>query len=115
MPIKVQCACGRSMLVKDELAGKLARCPDCKQPVRVPGGGGTVEPEYLDEEDDRSARRPRRVNRSIERFFPHRFRRPISNEPRGATASFSTALPLSACCSCCHASMPPPTDTVVSA
>src|SRR5438094_825249 len=60
MPIKVQCACGRSMLVKDELAGKLARCPDCKRPVRVPGGRA-VEPEYLDEdEDDRPARRPRR-------------------------------------------------------
>jgi hypothetical protein len=36
MPIKARCACGRSLVVKDELAGKLVKCPDCKEPLRIP-------------------------------------------------------------------------------
>ncbi len=38
MAIEVQCgACGRALRVKDELAGKTVRCPDCRQPLRIPG------------------------------------------------------------------------------
>jgi hypothetical protein len=36
MPITVNCACGESMRVKEEWAGRRARCPMCKQPLTVP-------------------------------------------------------------------------------
>ncbi len=36
MPVKFQCTCGRSMNVKDALAGKLVKCPACETKVRVP-------------------------------------------------------------------------------
>lgn len=38
MPITVQSACGRSFPLKDELAGKLVKCPECGEEIRVPGG-----------------------------------------------------------------------------
>jgi hypothetical protein len=50
MAIEVQCAaCGRALRVKDELAGKTVRCPDCRQPLRIPrsqpgAGPGTSPP-----------------------------------------------------------------------
>ncbi|MBI1916329.1 MAG: hypothetical protein HYS12_16595, partial [Planctomycetes bacterium] len=53
MPIKVQCDCGRTMTVRDELAGKLARCPACKRPVRVPSGKPKLQ---AGDEEDRLAR-----------------------------------------------------------
>lgn len=36
MPIQAQCACGRAINVKDDLAGKKIRCPNCKAIVNVP-------------------------------------------------------------------------------
>ena len=36
MPIPVHCDCGKSMKVKDELAGRKIRCPECKIVVVVP-------------------------------------------------------------------------------
>jgi hypothetical protein len=36
MPIPMQCSCGRAMQVKDEMAGRKIRCPDCKQVLPVP-------------------------------------------------------------------------------
>ena len=44
MTIKVQCGCGKSLQVKDELAGKRVRCPACKQAVGVPPA---LEPEEV--------------------------------------------------------------------
>jgi ribosomal protein L40E len=38
MPIKVTCQCGKSFAAKDELAGKAVKCPNCQQPLRIPGG-----------------------------------------------------------------------------
>ncbi len=39
MPIRATCeACESSFLVKDELAGKLGKCPRCGEVFRVPGG-----------------------------------------------------------------------------
>src|SRR5262245_61383971 len=39
MPIRATCeACESSFLVKDELAGKLGKCPRCGETFRVPGG-----------------------------------------------------------------------------
>jgi hypothetical protein len=36
VPIAVTCECGRAIRVKDELAGKKIRCPECKGVVAVP-------------------------------------------------------------------------------
>ncbi len=36
MPIQFACKCGRSFSVPDNLAGKAVKCPQCKQPLRVP-------------------------------------------------------------------------------
>lgn len=41
MPIKVTCQCGKSFAAKDELAGKAVKCPNCQQPLRIPGGTST--------------------------------------------------------------------------
>lgn len=42
MPITVTSACGRSFTLKDELAGKLMKCPECGEELRVPGGAGAA-------------------------------------------------------------------------
>lgn len=42
MPIAVACKCGKKFKVKDELAGKAVRCPDCKSPLKIPGAGVPV-------------------------------------------------------------------------
>jgi len=50
MPIKVKCGnadCGKTLQVKDELAGKTVRCPGCQQPLKVPAANAaaaTVKP-----------------------------------------------------------------------
>jgi hypothetical protein len=36
MPISFQCGCGRSLRVKDELAGLRVRCPGCSSILAVP-------------------------------------------------------------------------------
>src|SRR5262245_64359541 len=36
MPIEMTCACGRDLYLRDELAGKQIRCPDCQRTVTVP-------------------------------------------------------------------------------
>ncbi|MBI5368256.1 MAG: hypothetical protein HZA54_14570 [Planctomycetes bacterium] len=66
MPIRFSCACGRSIAVKDEHAGKLIKCPACAKPVRVPkeeldlkpeagelaGSGLELKPEGLEAKSD---------------------------------------------------------------
>ncbi len=39
MPIKVACKCGQQFAAKDELAGKVVKCPKCKQPLKVGASG----------------------------------------------------------------------------
>jgi hypothetical protein len=36
MAIAVTCRCGKKFKVKDELAGKVVRCPQCQIPLRIP-------------------------------------------------------------------------------
>lgn len=36
MPIAIACGCGKTGRVKDELAGKKVRCPECREPITVP-------------------------------------------------------------------------------
>lgn len=48
MPITVNCACGQSMRVKEEWAGRRARCPMCKQPLTVPDPSKRPDEEVID-------------------------------------------------------------------
>ncbi|NUN49199.1 MAG: hypothetical protein HUU15_10265 [Candidatus Brocadiae bacterium] len=41
MPIATSCDCGRQLNLKDELAGKTVKCPQCGNPLKVPGGKAT--------------------------------------------------------------------------
>lgn len=36
MPIAVACPCGKQLRAKDSHAGRTARCPQCREPVRIP-------------------------------------------------------------------------------
>jgi hypothetical protein len=36
MPIRVKCACGRSLVIKETLAGKRVKCPACAHVLTVP-------------------------------------------------------------------------------
>ena len=36
MPIPVKCACGKTLSLKDELAGKKVKCPACQKLLSVP-------------------------------------------------------------------------------
>lgn len=36
MPIAISCTCGRDLTLRDELAGKLIRCPACAGTLQVP-------------------------------------------------------------------------------
>ncbi|MEK7468212.1 MAG: hypothetical protein AAB074_12430 [Planctomycetota bacterium] len=42
MPISTSCSCGRKLNLKDELAGKTVKCPQCGNGVRVPDGKSTA-------------------------------------------------------------------------
>ncbi len=52
MPIKTSCNCGFSFSAKDQLAGRLVKCPRCTNPVKIPDttaqlatGGATAAPQ----------------------------------------------------------------------
>ncbi|QEG42225.1 hypothetical protein UC8_42590 [Roseimaritima ulvae] len=45
MPIAATCACGKKLQVKDELAGKRVRCPNCKQPLTIPANQPAPQPQ----------------------------------------------------------------------
>ena len=36
MSIKLKCACGKALSIKDELAGRRVKCPGCQTLLRVP-------------------------------------------------------------------------------
>ncbi len=41
MPIAVKCGCGKQLNVRDELAGKAIKCPDCGKVVKVAADGAS--------------------------------------------------------------------------
>ena len=55
-PIEVECGCGRDFLAGANLAGKLVRCPECGQAVRVPNPDEVHEVEHIEvlEEEEKS-------------------------------------------------------------
>jgi hypothetical protein len=67
MPINLECDCGKTFKVLDDLAGKRVKCPGCKEILAVPGGAAraaTVAREVDDTadeiDDDPDDRQPRR-------------------------------------------------------
>ena len=44
MTIICRCECGKTLRVKDELAGKRVRCPECHEAVAVPGSSTARAP-----------------------------------------------------------------------
>ena len=50
MAIRVACACGKTVSVKDELAGRRVKCPSCQQAISVPKP--LKQPESADDERD---------------------------------------------------------------
>lgn len=42
MPIATSCSCGRKLNLKDELAGKTVKCPQCGTALKVPDGKSTA-------------------------------------------------------------------------
>ncbi len=47
MPIPLSCSCGRSFNLKDELAGRKVRCPECRTVLAVPNPEPEVDPDDL--------------------------------------------------------------------
>jgi RsiW-degrading membrane proteinase PrsW (M82 family) len=58
MPISFACTCGKRFRVKDELAGKRARCPGCQNIVIVPEPGGDEEIIVVPETNDAPPPKP---------------------------------------------------------
>ena len=48
--ISVDCSCGKSLRVKDELAGRKVRCPACSHPLSIPAA--QAEEVFEEEWDD---------------------------------------------------------------
>src|SRR5260221_12376100 len=44
MAISLKCDCGKALRLKDHLAGKRVKCPDCSTPLNVP------QPDHVEEE-----------------------------------------------------------------
>ena len=65
MSITTRCRCGKSYLLRDDLAGKSFKCKKCGKIVQVPGGLDDLE-EDDDEEDLLPVRRRRKGRRSKE-------------------------------------------------
>ena len=43
MAIRVTCSCGKTVSANDELAGRRVKCPDCSEPISIPGGESTFD------------------------------------------------------------------------
>jgi hypothetical protein len=59
MPIELNCDCGRALRVKDTLAGKKIRCPECQSILKVPSNEADPNDlglEVLPDEDGRQTK-----------------------------------------------------------
>ena len=59
--ISVDCSCGKSLRVKDELAGRKVRCPACSQPLSIPAAEVEVAEVLENEWDDTPEEAPGEV------------------------------------------------------
>ena len=90
MPISLSCDCGRALRVKDELAGKKIRCPECKSILGVPAKKNEADDvvlEVLPAEDDEAT--PRRSSRraAIQTEVRPARRRTLEDEDEDETPS----------------------------
>ncbi len=60
MPIPLQCDCGRSLRIKDELAGRKVKCPQCAAVLVVPLPEAPAEDEAYELLADDAPEEPRR-------------------------------------------------------
>ena len=47
MPINAKCSCGREVNAPDAMAGKTVKCPQCKGPLKIPGGSAAEDDRIL--------------------------------------------------------------------
>lgn len=87
MPVDVQCPCGKTLKVREELAGRRVKCPVCAEILTVPDGN---DDGYFDEtadDDDRpEPQAPQRSKSTSGRMS-------ISGKP--ANANLGTVVPAS--------------------
>jgi hypothetical protein len=75
MPIDVRCSCGKAMRVKDEVAGKRIRCPECSAVVSIPRPAGAAkqdlqgELEFYRKLSGSAAARPGELAPNFLRYF----------------------------------------------
>jgi len=82
--ITIRCQCGKSLVVKEELVGKRARCPHCKEILTIPDLKAGAEPKAQEHETYAMAAAP------------------PSTTPKAPAAANPGAL-AGACPSCAHA------------
>ena len=51
MPIEVQCPCGKTLNVGDDLAGRRVKCPVCGEILAVPDNRGVADSGHEEEYD----------------------------------------------------------------
>ena len=77
MSLSITCShCERKLNLRDELAGKKVRCPDCSEVISIPAQS---QPSLDDDEPAPPRRMPPRIKRS-EPAPPKRRRRPVEDE-----------------------------------
>lgn len=50
MSIRVECACGRKLSIKDEMAGRRVKCPTCENVLTVPKA--SAKPKSIEDDHD---------------------------------------------------------------
>ena len=88
MPIPLECACGRSLRIKDDLAGCKVKCPECSAVLVVPRPRsspdeediGLIPPEDSSEEPRAKPKRPRPDPEEMVQTAPRPSRRPAPVE-----------------------------------
>ena len=70
MSLSITCSnCQKNLKVKEELAGKKVRCPDCSGAISVPAKSAAAEDDFSDDRDEAaSPRRKRRVVQDEDEF-----------------------------------------------
>ena len=89
MTIEVQCPCGKTLNVRDDLAGRRVKCPVCAEILTVPSNGDAGA--FFDEEDDEG----RDDAPPQSRLTPRRGGREMSVSGKPANANLGAIVPAS--------------------
>ncbi|MBN2563534.1 MAG: hypothetical protein JXQ75_21655 [Phycisphaerae bacterium] len=86
MAIAVNCRCGKKFKVKDHMAGKKVRCPQCKAPLQIPvatgGSGVPARPTKADAPSPRISKEEK--EQALARFDAAQKRKQLSAEEEAA-------------------------------